>query len=109
MNPTPFHLTDKKILVTGASSGIGRQVAISASGMGAKIILTGRNNAELKKTCEALSGDGHEIISCDILEQSERDRLSKEISQIDGVVHCAGTVKPFPIKFLDQQKLDETL
>jgi NAD(P)-dependent dehydrogenase (short-subunit alcohol dehydrogenase family) len=109
MSNTPFHLDNKKILVTGASSGIGRQVAISASLMGAKIILNGRNVSELKKTQEQLSGNGHEIIACDILQQSERDRLSKEISQLDGIVHCAGIVKPFPIKFLDQQKLDETL
>ena len=109
MNTTPFHLHHKKILVTGASSGIGRQVAVSASEMGAQLILSGRNISELKKTQEKLSGDEHEIICCDILQQSERERLSKEISAIDGLVHCAGIVKPFPIKFLDQKKLDETL
>lgn len=109
MSETPFHLRDKKILVTGASSGIGRQVAISASEMGAQIILNGRNAHQLNETLSKLKGNGHTILSADLLQQAERERLSKEISEIDGLVHCAGIVKPFPIKFLDQQKLDETL
>ncbi|MCX6311096.1 MAG: SDR family NAD(P)-dependent oxidoreductase [Bacteroidetes bacterium] len=109
MTETPFHLHNKTILVTGASSGIGRQVAISASNMGATLLLSGRNSAELEKTISLLSGANHKIISADLLLQHERENLANEIPMLDGIVHCAGTVKPFPIKFLDQKKLDETL
>ena len=109
MTETPFHLNNKTILVTGASSGIGRQVCISASKMGATIVLTGRNIKELKETLAQLQGTGHNIISADLVDQTERVRLSIEIPEIDGLVHCAGIVKPFPIKFLNQQKIDETL
>jgi len=109
MSATPFHLHGKNILVTGASSGIGRQVAISAAKMGASIILSGRNETELKKTLNELPGDSHIIIPADLLQQIDREKLANEIPFIDGLVHCAGTVRPFPIKFLDQGKLDETL
>ena len=109
MSQTPFHLHDKKILVTGASSGIGRQVCISASAMGAQVILNGRNILQLEETFAHLKGTGHRIISADLLQQHEREKLAMEISTLDGLVHCAGTVKPFPIKFLDQQKIDGTL
>ncbi|MDQ3112046.1 MAG: SDR family oxidoreductase [Bacteroidota bacterium] len=109
MEQTPFHLNDKKILVTGASSGIGRQVAVSAAQMGASIILSGRNEKELKETLGQLPGNNHSIITADLLVQSEREKLAKEMPGVDGIVHCAGIVKPFPAKFIDQQKLDETL
>ncbi len=109
MSITPFHLENKTILVTGASSGIGRQVAISASEMGATLILNGRNEVELKNTLSQLKGNGHKIFIADLLKQEERDELTRTIPSLDGMVHCAGIVKPFPIKFLDQQKLEETM
>lgn len=109
MTETPFHLNGKTILVTGASSGIGRQVAISAAKMGAKIILSGRNENELKETCDKLPKNDHTIILADLLVQSDRENLAKEMPAADGIVHCAGIVKPFPVKFIDQAKLDETL
>ena len=74
MTETPFHLNNKTILVTGASSGIGRQVCISASKMGATIVLNGRNIKELKETLAQLQGTGHNIISADLVDQTERVR-----------------------------------
>jgi NAD(P)-dependent dehydrogenase (short-subunit alcohol dehydrogenase family) len=109
MNTTPFHLHGKVILITGASSGIGKQVAISAAQMGASIVLTGRNQIELTKTRSELSGDQHQIISADLLQPSDREKLANEMPVVDGVVNCAGCVNPFPIRFLDQKKLDQTL
>ena len=46
----PFSLEGKKILVTGASSGIGRGIAIECSKLGAHLILNGRNEERLKET-----------------------------------------------------------
>ena len=77
MTETPFHLNNKTILVTGASSGIGRQVAVSASKMGAQLILSGRNEAELKSTLSLLTGKTHSIISADLLSQNDREKLAK--------------------------------
>lgn len=106
---TPFHISGKNVLVTGASSGIGRQVAISISQMGGKVVLTGRDEQRLKETLSKMRGDGHLSIPADLLTEDDRERLVNELPELHGVVHCAGVVKPYPIKFLNQKKIDETL
>ena len=62
----PYSLEGKTILVTGASSGIGRATAIECSKMGAKVIITARNEIRLKKTLDSLYGEGHSMIPCDL-------------------------------------------
>lgn len=109
MSTTPFHLHGKTILVTGASSGIGRQIAVSISRMGGQLVLSGRNSDELQQTQTLLTGSGHTIIAADLLNENERKILLESMPQLDGFVHCAGVVHPFPIKFLDQKKMDETM
>jgi len=106
---TAFQLNDKTILVTGASSGIGMQTAISISNMGGKLILTGRNKENLKTTLSQLNGEGHNFIVADLLNEDERNKLIEELPMLDGIVHSAGTVNPFPIRFIDQEKLNETM
>jgi NAD(P)-dependent dehydrogenase (short-subunit alcohol dehydrogenase family) len=106
---TPFHLTGKTILITGASSGIGRQAAIDCARMGATIILTGRNTERLKETYEQLTGAGHSMIPCDLSDEADIARLVNDSTQLDGVVHAAGIVKPFPIQYLTTQKINETI
>ena len=106
---TAFHLHNKTILVTGASSGIGQQTAVNISQMGGSVILTGRNSENLNKTLSLLKGDGHKIISADLLLEDERNQLIEKLPPVDGIVHSAGTVNPFPIKFIDQTKINETL
>lgn len=105
---TPFHLHGKKILVTGATSGIGSHTAVRISEMGGEVILSGRNVEKLKAL--ALQCEQHtEIVAADISTPEGRDALAKEIPAIDGLVNCVGTVHPFPVRFLDQQKMDQTL
>jgi predicted outer membrane repeat protein len=104
---TPFHLHQKTILVTGASSGIGRQVAISISEMGGNVIITGRNQSRLKETFAILKQGDNKSISADLLNEEDIIRLVDQIPVLDGVVNCAGTVNPFPIKFLSGKKIDE--
>jgi NAD(P)-dependent dehydrogenase (short-subunit alcohol dehydrogenase family) len=106
---TPFHLNNKTILVTGASSGIGRQVAISIAEMGATVILTGRNEQALQETLGKLPEGHHQIIAADLLNTSARQNMVEKLPGLDGVVNSAGVVKPFPIKFINQEKIDETL
>lgn len=103
---TPFHLHDKIILVTGASSGIGRQVAISVSKMGGNVIITGRNNDKLKETLESLSAGKHQMLAADLCKEEELNQLIQNLPQLDGIVHCAGTVQPYPIKFFTADKID---
>lgn len=61
----PFSLENKTILVTGASSGIGRATAREASRLGARVILAGRNRERLEETMAMLSGEGHGMVTGD--------------------------------------------
>lgn len=105
---TPFHLHNKTILVTGASSGIGQQVAISVSEMGANVVITGRNEERLMDTYKKLKGGNHQHIIADITNENDLQQMIKAMPVLDGIVHCAGIVKPFPIKFLNKEKIKET-
>jgi NAD(P)-dependent dehydrogenase (short-subunit alcohol dehydrogenase family) len=105
---TAFSLVNKTILVTGASSGIGRQTAISISEMGGKVILTARNKENLEATYNQLKGNGHQLIIADLLNEAACTSLIEQIEQIDGVVHSAGKVTPYPIQYIDDKKIAET-
>lgn len=86
----PFSLEGKTILVTGASSGIGRGIAITCSRMGATVILNGRNQMRLNSTLAQLHGDDHKMITADLTDSDSVKRLIEGIPALDGVVHCAG-------------------
>ncbi len=101
-----FSLRGKTILITGASSGIGKQTAITASEAGAHLILTGRDENRLKETLEAISTKG-EIIIGDLTDESDRLKIADACTSLDGIVHGAGVVKPFPTKYIGQKNLDE--
>ncbi|HHX70542.1 MAG TPA: SDR family NAD(P)-dependent oxidoreductase, partial [Gallicola sp.] len=79
----PFTLNGKTIFVTGASSGIGRAIAIESSKMGANVIITGRNEERLKKTYYLLKGSGHGLIVADLSVKEDIERLHKELPVID--------------------------
>lgn len=86
----PFSLKGKTILVTGASSGIGRAIAISCSKMGATIILTARNESRLQETLSLLEGTGHTYICADLIDAEDRQVLLSKCTKLDGLVQCAG-------------------
>lgn len=98
----PFSLEGKTILVTGASSGIGKATAIECSKMGAKLIITGRNEKRLNETMDSLAGIGHNTIIANLEKEEEIQTLVSTIEKIDGAVLCAGvgdsTLIPFASK-----------
>ena len=101
-----FSLNNKYILITGASSGIGRATAIECSKAGAKVILLGRNIDRLNETLSQCNGEGHSIIQCDL---SDLDSLSEKLNNIpelDGVVHNAGVNTKYLVKNLSKEKID---
>ena len=106
MQNNPFSLEGKIILVTGASSGIGKEVAISTSKMGAQVIITGRNEERLKNTFDELAGKDHQYIIADLTLEEEITKLVSSLKSINGVVHCAGILQPFPIKFIQRKQID---
>lgn len=95
-------LNEKRIVITGASSGIGRAVAIHAASLGASLILFGRNKERLKATYDNLRGTGHEYYSLDITNYNDvAIILNNSVlnrGYIDGFVHCAGIEKILPFK-----------
>lgn len=109
MNNSPFHLNGKTILITGASSGIGRATAIECSKLGATIIVTGRNEERLKETLINLEGEGHNFICADITIEDQLMRLVDAISTIDGVVMCAGKGMMLPVQFSTREKFLDVL
>lgn len=86
----PFSLVGKTILITGASSGIGRAIAIECSKIGARVILTARNKQRLDETLHLLSGDGHEAFIADLTNEDEVGKLVLQIPPLNGIVHNAG-------------------
>ena len=106
MEYNPFSLEGKTILVTGASSGIGRATAIECSKMGASLIINGRNEIRLKETLEALSGSGHTMIIGDLTDESIIDEIIKDIPSLDGAVFCAGISGHAPIQFIKKDEVD---
>ena len=85
-----YSLENKTILVTGASAGIGREIAVLCAKMGAQVIINGRKRERLKETLELLEGDGHMVVAGDLTLPEERDALVEALPLLDGVVHCAG-------------------
>ena len=102
----PFSLSGKTILVTGASSGIGRGIAIACAGMGAQVVLTGRNIERLQETLSAFEGEGHCYIAADLTDAAQRAKLVEQLPVLHGVVHCAGVGSRVPCKMLTQEDLD---
>jgi NAD(P)-dependent dehydrogenase (short-subunit alcohol dehydrogenase family) len=103
----PFSLTSKKILVTGASSGIGRGIAIECSKMGAEVFISGRNSERLYETLSLLEGEGHKLIHADMSQQSDIEALVESLPNIQGCVNCAGIPSMKPVKFLKGKDLDD--
>lgn len=86
----PFSLTGKTILVTGASSGIGRGIAIACSRMGATLYINGRNEDRLIETLSSLEGSGHCAAVGDLAIASDVVHIVEQLPSLDGIVHCAG-------------------
>lgn len=102
----PYSLVGKTILVTGASSGIGRATAIECSKLGATCVLTGRNEERLQETLSQLVGEGHQYIIANLLTQDGIDELSASVPILNGVVNNAGIGFTKPIAFIKQDDLD---
>lgn len=112
MSYNPFSLENKVILVTGASSGIGRTTAIECSKMGASVIITGRNEARLKETFVALdgtSGQSHQMMVSDLSTEETVYSFADALPPIDGASLNAGIVKTLPVKFINNEDLSEVL
>ncbi|HEY1598585.1 MAG TPA: SDR family NAD(P)-dependent oxidoreductase [Pirellulales bacterium] len=98
----PFSLEGKRVLVTGASSGIGRAAAQMCAQLGATLICLGRDEQRLQQTLGSLAGDGHvvrvaDLDDADVLPPMLQD-LTAEIGPLSGLVHSAGVLRSTPLR-----------
>ncbi len=111
---SPFSLMNKNIIVTGASSGIGRQCAISCSIAGARVVMLGRNKERLEETRSMMQNP--EIHSCQSIDLNEfrevNDTIKNEcgkLGRLHGLVNAAGISVTLPLRAISPEKIMETL
>lgn len=102
----PFTLENKTILVTGASSGIGKATAIECSRLGATVVVTGRNEERLTQTLAELKGEGHLAIVADLASDEGVNTLVEQCPKIDGLVNNAGATVTVPVQFINRENLE---
>lgn len=102
----PFTLEGKTILVTGASSGIGRGIAIACSKMGATVIINGRNEQRLAETMTEMQGEENLSLAVDLSDSNSLTGMVSRLPKLDGIVHCAGIGQRVLCKQLQEADLD---
>jgi len=105
MSDSPFSLQNKVVLVTGASSGIGRAAALLCSELGATVILCGRDVERLNAAHASLAGSGHVVIPGDLTDANTRHALVDNLPPLDGCVFSAGVAALVPMRMVSEQHL----
>lgn len=109
MIENPFSLKNKTILVTGASSGIGREIAITLGKFGADLVLNGRNEDRLQSVKSIINKESTIVISGDITNSDTVQKIINSKDVFDGIVHAAGIMKLLPFKFITIDALNEMM
>src|SRR5450759_2036386 len=109
MSYNPYSLKGKTIFISGASSGIGKSIAIECSRMGAIMFITGRNTERLDRTFSQLEGNGHIKIVADLHTDDGIKAVVETMPSLDGIVHCAGIAKPMPFQFSGKEVITEVM
>lgn len=103
----PMSLEGKKILITGASSGIGKATAIECARLGAILVINGRNEERLQQTLDELEGSGHIMIEGDINDDETLKSLVSSSDHFDGLAHCAGIAVNALAPFATRKKINQ--
>ena len=108
-----INLNNKNIIITGAASGIGRETAITASRLGANVIMLDLSEDGLKETSSILNGSNHSYYIADLTNNESISAIVKEIVEknglIDGLVHCAGISSRKPLNVLTKEGFSKVM
>ncbi|MGI9456399.1 MAG: SDR family NAD(P)-dependent oxidoreductase [Aeoliella sp.] len=109
----PLDLSNRRILVTGASSGIGRETCLLLAELGAKVVLAARNEATLSEVQREMIGEGHQIAPIDLTEVDPIVGWTKSLADrqgpFDGIVHSAGMQATRPLQMLDGARINQLM
>lgn len=109
----PMNLSGKTILITGASSGIGKATAILISKLGARVVMVARNEDKLKQVMDLMKGQGHTYYTCDLKEIDGIELFIKKIidenGKLSGFVHCAGISVMRPLSMTNFEFLHDIM
>lgn len=103
----PFSLKKKSILVTGASSGIGKEIAIACSKMGANVFITARREKLLRETLSLMEREQNNMFSTDLTNNSNINQLVALLPTLDGIVHCAGIGHAKLCRQIEEKDIDK--
>ena len=96
-------------MVTGASSGIGRAIAVECSKCGATVYLSARNEARLQETLSMMQPGSHQIVTADLTSMEEIDHLVETVDKLDGVVLNSGINDKAIVKQIDETFVSKML
>lgn len=105
----PFSLEGKRVLVTGAGSGIGRAISVMASKMGATIVLVDIRQDLMDETLLLLKGEGHSSIKADISDMEQIKSIVEKVEPLDGLVNNAGIPNTKPLQFIGEEEFERVL
>ena len=97
------------IVVTGASSGIGRGIAVACSQMGARVIINGRNERKLQETLSLMDDTKNIVMQGDLTDSATLASLVGSLPKLDGIVHCAGIGERTLCKNITEADVDKML
>jgi len=107
----PFGLEGKRVVVSGASSGIGRQCALACAAMGASVALIGRDRERLGRTLASIDpAGGHRLFAADLTDEAAVVALARALGEtcgrVHGLVHCAGASATLPLRSTTRARID---
>ncbi|MFN7890871.1 MAG: SDR family NAD(P)-dependent oxidoreductase [Pirellula sp.] len=109
----PMELVGRRILVTGGSSGIGRETSILLSRLGAELVIVGRNPERLEATRSRLEGGPHHVEEIDLSDTIKipdwLKSVSKEVGTFHGLVHSAGTQLTKPLRVTSHDEIEDMM
>ena len=104
-----MELQGKRVLLSGATGGLGQAIAAELAGQGAKLVLSSRRKEELQKLADSLPGDGHEVLVADLGKAGAAEKLVRDAGDLDALVANAALPGVGAIESLGKREIQRTL